>query len=421
VVGTNHKRAPIEARERLWCRPESLPSRLRTVVREGKSIKEAVILSTCNRTEIYTASSQDPTVSEYLTKLLSQWSGLKPADLKQELYSLSGEQAVRHLMDVASGLDSLVVGEEQIQGQVKDAIRVAAQTGTIGRLLSELFHYAHQAATRIREQSGLGVEGASVSSAAISLLQEVARDRPIKSILLIGAGKMISLAAEDLSTFPGVEILVANRTIQRAKELAARFGGKPIGFDEIPAAIQIADAVLTCTSAADRIIRAEDIEAAMTKREGRRLVIVDTAVPRNVDPASSRIPNIRLYNIDDLSPLMKDAQSYRPKILRAEELARREAENFCARLRAYEAVDTLKDLRKVAESIREKELTRALRRLGSVSEREKEIVDLLTRRIVNKLLYEPTARLKEHASNGDGETYETVLRELFAIGKDSEQ
>lgn len=422
VVGTNHKRAPIGVRERLWCSPELLQSRLGTIIHENKSIKEAAILSTCNRTEIYTASSYDPTVSEYLTKLLNEWSGVEPTDLELDLYSLIGEKAVRHLIDVASGLDSLVVGEQQIQSQVRDAIRVAAQAGTLGRFLSELFPYAYRAATIIRNQSGLGVEGVSVSSAAISLLQEVARERPIKSILLIGAGKMISLAAKDLSAFPGIEVSVANRTIERAKELAQRFGGKPLGFDKIPAALQNADAVLTCTSSTDFVLRAEDIEAAMATREGRRLVIIDTAVPRNAEPACGRIPGVQLYNIDDLSPFMKSTQeSCQAKITKAEELARKETQKFYAHLRTYGAVDTVKDLRKFAESIREEELSRALRRLGSISEREKEIVELLTERIVNKLLYGPTTRLKEHASNGDGESFEIVLRELFAIDRDSKQ
>ncbi len=421
AVGTNHKRAPIGVREQLWCRPELLESRLKTIVHESRTIKEAVILSTCNRTEIYTASSQDPALPAFLTKTLSQWSGLKPPDLNRMLYSLSDGQAVLHLIEVASGLDSLIVGEDQIQSQVRDAAKIAAKAGTTSRLLSELFHHAYRAAIGIRKQTRLGVEGVSVSSAAVSLLKELARETPVKSILLIGAGKMISLAADDLSAFPGIEVWVANRTLQRAKDLAQRFQGKSLDFSEIPEIVQKVDAVLACASATDYILRAEDVDNAMAKRGGQRLIIIDTAVPRNVDPTSGRIPNVQLYNIDDLLPLMKNSQSYQAKITKAEELARREAEKFYARLRAYEAVDTLKDLRKIADGIREKELSRALRRLGNMSEREREIVDLLTRRIVNKLLHKPTARLKEHASNGDGEVYENALRELFAIGRDEEQ
>ncbi len=420
MVGTNHKHAPIEVRERLWCPSESLPTRLRNIVSENKNIQEVVILSTCNRTEIYAISSRDPNPSVYLTNMMMSWCDIP--DLKECIYSLSGDEAARHLIMVASGLDSLVLGEEQIRDQVREAARTAARVGTIDRFLSGLFQHAYTAAAEIRNRSGLGPRGSSVSSAAIFVLKDLARESPINLILLVGAGKMISLAAEDLSTFPGIEVWVANRNFQRAKDLAARFRGKPIEFGEIPTALQKTDVVLTCTSSSDYIITAQDLERLMSKRGDRRLIVIDTAVPRNVDPAAERVPGIRLFNIDDLSPFVKNNdQSTQTKITKAEEFAHREAEKFYARMRAYNAADTLKDLRRVAEDIREKELSRALRRLGNVPAREKEIVDLLTQRIVNKLLFEPTTRLKEHASNGDSETYEAVIRELFAISRDREQ
>lgn len=421
-MGTNHKHAPVAIREGLWCSTEKLPARLKATLRETPSLKEVVILSTCNRTEIYAVSPKSKSVHDYLVNTLSEWGGLQVADLEHHLYSLRGEVAVQHLIEVATGLDSLVIGEQQIHSQVRDAINLATQAGTVKRFSSELFHHAYRAATEIRRQSGIEAEGRSVSSAAISLLQDLAQKRPIKTILLVGAGKMISLAAKDLSQFSESEIWVANRTIERAKELACRLGGKPIGFDKIVFALQQADVVLTCTSASDYIIKRQDVKEAMSKRAGAPLILIDTAVPRNIDPTSEQIPDVQLYNIDSLSPFVNGTQeSYQPKIDKAEELARREAENFYAQLRADQAADTLRDLRKLADDIREEELRRALRKLENVSDREKEIVDLLTRRIVNKLLYEPTARLKEHASNGDSKTYETVLRELFAIDRETKK
>lgn len=390
------------------------------MIQGNKNIKEAIILSTCNRTEIYTVSYHDANVAEYVTKIMSDWSGIPLANLKQHLYSLLDEEAVRHLIAVASGLDSLVVGEQQVQDQVREAGKVAGQAGTRGRFLSELFQYAYRAATNIRKQSGVGLERPSASSAAISLLKKVFNGHPISSILLVGAGKMITLAADALSAFPKIEVWVANRTIQRAKQLAERVGGKPVPFDGIRAALQKADAVLTCTSSTDYIIKAEDLDAAMSKRGDRPLVLIDASVPRNIDPSVAKISGVQLYNIDDLAPFMEENQeSYRSKILKARELVREQTEGFYARIRSYDANDALKDLRRLAEEIREEELSRALRRLGDISDREKEIVDILTRRIINKLLYEPTARLKEHASNGDGETYETVIRDLFAIGQET--
>jgi glutamyl-tRNA reductase len=420
AIGVNHKQAPVEIRERLSFPVEDLPNRLRSIIQGNKKISETIILSTCNRTEIYTVSSYDAGIAEYVTKMLSDWSEIPVQKLKQHMHLLVGHEAVRHLIAVTSGLDSLVVGEQQIQDQVKEALRVAGQAGTSGRFLSELFRYAYRAASNIRKQTGLGLKSPSISSAAVSLLKKRSNDHAVGSILLVGAGKMISLAAEDLSSFKNIEVWVGNRTIQRAKKLAERVGGKPLPLDQIRMALQKVDAVLICTSSIDYVIRADDIEAAMSSRRERPIILIDASVPRNIDPCVARIPGVQLYDIDDLAPFIEDNQeSHRSKIVRAEDLVRAEAERFHARIRSYDADETLRDLRRLAEEIRRKELSRALRRLGDVPDREKEIVDILTCRIVNKLLYEPSARLREHASNGDGEAYEALVRDLFAIGQET--
>jgi glutamyl-tRNA reductase len=420
VVGVNHRQARVEIRERLCCPAEKLPSRLHAIIQGNKNIMEAVILSTCNRTEIYTLSSNDASVAEYVTKMMSDWSGIPVAKLKQHSNLLLGEEAVRHLIAVTSGLDSLVVGEQQIQDQVKEASKVAGQAGTSGRFLSELFKYAYRAATNIRKETNVGLERPSVGSAAVSLLKRVSSDHPISSILLVGAGRMISLATEDLAAFSKTEVWVGNRTIQRARKLAERVGGKPLQLEQIQTALQRVDAVLICTSSTGYLIKVEDMEAAMPNRGDRPIILIDASVPRNIDPDVAKIPGIQLYDIDDLAPFVGENQEpYRSKIVKAEELVRVEAKTFHARIRSYDANDTLKDLRRLAEEIREKELSRAMRRLGDISDREKEIVDILTCRIINKLLYEPSARLREHASNGDGEAYEAVIRDLFAIGQET--
>jgi glutamyl-tRNA reductase len=316
----------------------------------------------------------------------------------------------------------LVAGEQQIQDQVRNAAKSAAQARTVGRFLSELFQHAYRAATNIREESEVGLERTSVSSAAISLLKKASIGDPIDSILLVGAGKMSTLAADDLSTFSKTQVWVANRTIERAKQLADRFGGRPLAFDEIPVALQNMHAVLTCTSADGYVLTEEQVKVAMSERAGRQLILIDASVPRNIDLAVARIPGVQLYNIDDLAPFLnKSDLSYRVKVAKAQHLVEVEAKRFYARIRAYDANGTLKDLWRIAEEIREKELAKAVRRLGDVSDRQQEILDILTRRIVNKLLYEPTVRLKEHASTGGGETYEAVIQELFAIDHDSQQ
>jgi len=415
LVGTNHKHSPLEMRERLGCPQESLPKRLQSTLQGNKAIKEVVILSTCNRTEIYAVSTPDSDVSTYLAKSMSDWANVQLTDLKEHLYTLTDEKAAWHLIAVASGLDSLVLGEQQIRGQVKEAAKAAVHAGTIGQFLSEIFSYAYRAGKEVREQSSFGLNGGSVGSAVISLLKKISSTDHISSILLIGAGKVISLAADDLSSLPGIEVWVTNRTAQRARDLAGRLGGKAVPFDQVAAAIERVDAVLTCVSAADYVITTEALEAAMLRRTSKRLVLLDTAVPRNIEPSASKIRGIELHNIDDLAPFLMADASYRKNMSKAEALVDTQTERLWSRVRANEATETLRELRKAAEGIRKDELSRALRKLGELSERDRKIVDLLSKRIVNKLLYQPTEKLKEHASNGDGELFEQVLRELFAI------
>jgi glutamyl-tRNA reductase len=233
---------------------------------------------------------------------------------------------------------------------------------------------------------------------------------------------MISLAAKDLAELPGVEIWVANRTVQRAKELANRIGGRAIGLGDVVDTLGKADVVLTCTSANDYVIGAEELRKLTEKNPEKELIVIDVAVPRNVNPSAKLIPRLKVYDIDDLAPFAEECRrSFQPALEEAERLALEETKNFYAHVRTYDANELLKDLMKAAEDIREKELSRALRKLGDVPTREKTILDVLTRRIVNKLLYEPTLRLKEHATNGDGENYENVVRELFDLGRQSEQ
>ena len=420
LIGTNHKHAPIDIRERLWCRPETLPTRLKSIVQ--RNISEAVILSTCNRTEIYTLSPPDPQVAEDLKMALANWSEIPQTEIERYLYVLTGQEAIHHLICVAAGLDSLAVGEQQIQDQITQALRVANRVGTSGRFLSELFRHADNAANNIRKRSGLQSEQVSVSSAVSVMLRHLSAQQKIRTILLVGAGKMISLAAKDLAGLPGVEVWVANRTMQRAEDLANRIGGRAIGLSEVASALEKVDVVLTCTSAHDYVIETEQLQRVTEKIQPKELIVIDLAVPRNVNPDAKFIPGLKAYDIDDLAPFAEELRkSFQPKLEEAKRLALEETQNFLAHLRAYDANALLRDLRKVAEDIREKELSRALRKLGDVPTREKTILDLLTRRIVNKLLYEPTLRLKEHATNGDGENYENMIRELFDLGRQSEQ
>jgi len=253
------------------------------------------------------------------------------------------------------------------------------------------------------------------------MLKKLANEVTIKKVLLVGAGKMISLAAQDLAGLPGIEIWVANRTTEKAQSLVERIGGKVIALSDVRRALEKVDVVVTCTSASGYVVGIDELREAIEARQGRPLIIIDIAVPRNVDPRAKRVRGLRVYDIDDLAPFGEEqSRSLKPKLEDAERLAFEQARIFSAHERAYETNGLLRDLRMIAEAIREDELSRALRKLGDVPNREKTILELMTRRIVNKLLYEPTLRLKEHASNGDGEQYEAAIRELFDIGRQTE-
>ena len=266
----------------------------------------------------------------------------------------------------------------------------------------------------------LGYADASVASASISLLNKASKDNPIRSMLLLGAGKMIKLAVGGLSSLNLTEIWVMNRTTERAEELAKRVGGYVLPFNKMSESLEKTDAVLICTSSPSYVIKFDDLESAIRKRNGRPIILVDASVPRNVDPSAAMIPGVKLYNIDDLAPFVEtDGKLSKARTEEGRKLIQVEVNDWCAHIEAYNANDTLKNLRKVAEEIREKELSRALRKLGSVSERERAIMDLLTRRIVNKLLYEPTARLKERTGHGDGEAYDEAIRELFGLEQET--
>lgn len=417
LIGTSHKHAPIHIREKLSFSPDTLFGRLRSIRELCTSVEEVVILSTCNRTEIYVVSTDVEASSQWISRNLAEWSHISEPDLTAHLYRLVDEEAVRHLFHVTLGLDSMVVGESQIGAQVRESLKSAKQLGTAGRILSDLFQHALRASGDIRKQTGLATESTSVSQAAISLLKKTTHAIPLRGILLVGAGKMITLATEDLSSLGTRKVLVGNRTIQRAQELANRVGGKSLPLENIPEALIEIDAILSCISVPDYIVKVHDVEAAMRARNGRPLVMVDASVPRSIEPEAGHVSGVQLFNIDDLAPDIQAsrAEALQTKIESASNLIEQEVQNFSSKIRTHDANATLKNLRELAEQIRETELERALRKMGRISEREKIMLDILTRRIVNKLLYEPTARLKEHAGKGEGETYDAVIRELFAI------
>lgn len=411
LVGANHKSAPIWLREKFHCELDQIKYHLKLMT-DGSGIREAVILSTCNRIEVYALTYGNENTRNFLLTMLSDWGRTPTDELARHSYTLFDDAATTHLFAVASGLDSLIIGEQQIQLQVRNAAKIAKEAGASGRVLSELFHSADGSATRVRKEIGLEFDGSSVSSAAVSLL--TTRYPNVNSVLIIGAGKMMTLAADKLKSAEKCEILIANRTSQRAAALARRVSGAPWPYEEIPSALERVDAVLIFTSSNDYVINAGHISSAIQKRPNRELILIDGSVPRNIDPQAAEISGVHLYNIDDLAPFA-EVKIPECKLTEASLTIDAEAAKFFAKLRSYQANDTLRELHQLAEEIRQRELSRAFNRMDNISNRQKEIIDILTRRIINKLLYEPTARLKEHAGNGDGESFDLAIRELFAI------
>ena len=410
LVGISHRVAPVELRERVALdREESgrLAHELAAVA------GEAVCLSTCNRTELYLSGEGLAEAAEQAVKALEERSG---ADLRPVLYRLEDEAAGIHLFRVAAGLDSMVPGEGEILGQVRDAF----ETGAPGPLLDRLFSQAIHAGKKVRTETAIAESPASVSSAAAALAEQVFGDLSGCRVLLVGAGKIGELAARNLVS-RGAEIAaVANRSVDKAQELAAGFGGRAIPLDEISAALARVDVVLTSTSAPGHVLTRADVARALPGRKGRPLFFIDIAVPRDLDPAIHELDGCYLYDIDDLESVVAQSLAGRRREAgRAEEIVLDEAERFRAWQASRDVVPAIASLRALAEEIRESELERARTRLERLSEAERRAVEAVTSRIVDKLLHVPTVKMKEAAAGADGAVYADALRHLFGLGDDA--
>jgi glutamyl-tRNA reductase len=408
LVGISHRVAPVEVRELLALSPE----RSSEVARELAGDAEAVCLSTCNRTELYVSAPEAEDAEARALALLAEASGLSADRLHGVLYRLRDEAAALHLFRVAGGLDSMVPGEGEILGQV----RAAYEAGAAGPFLDRLFRQALHAGKKVRAQTAIGENPASVSSAAAALVEQVFGDLSACRILLVGAGKTGELAARNLVSRGARIALVANRSEDRAAELAARFGGEPIALDGIVDALAGADVVVSSTSASGFVLRREEVERVLPARKGRPLFLIDIAVPRDLDPAIHELDGCYLYDIDDLqSVVVESLAGRRQEAARAEAIVAEEAERFREWQAALDVVPAIASLRARAESIRAAELERARARLARLTEAERAAVESMTAQIVNKLLHLPTVRMKEAAAGADGATYAETVRHLFGL------
>jgi glutamyl-tRNA reductase len=400
LVGISHHRAPIELRERAALdskRAAELAGRL-----SGEH-GEAVCLSTCNRTELYLADeSAEEAERKAEAALLALESELGPA-----LYRLRDEAAALHLFRVAAGLDSMVPGEGEILGQV----RGAHEAGAAGPILDRLFRQAVHAGKKARSETAIGESPASVSSAAAALAEQVFGDLRGRSILVVGAGKVGELAVRNLVTRGATIAFVANRTVDRAAELAHRFGGEPIPLDRVDRELERADVVLSSTSAGGWILTQEQVARALPARKGRPLFLIDLAVPRDLDPAIHQLEGCYLYNIDDLEAVVAETLAGRRKEAeRAETIVADEADRFREWQASLDVVPAITSLRARAEQIRATELSRA-----KLNDSERRAAESVTAAVLNKLLHLPTIRMKEAAAAADGVIYAEAVRHLFGL------
>lgn len=413
-LGVNHKSAPLEIREKLAIPDHQLEGALLEMTKYH-SISEGSLLSTCNRLEIYCISSQEGK-QEVLT-FLQELKGITIEDFAPHLYSYQDEAAVRHLFYVASGMDSLIVGEPQILGQIKDAFEASAKAGGIGPVLHRLFQSAIEVGKGVRTETSIGENPTSVGEAAASLARQMFGSLEEKMVLLVGAGKMSHQAARALAKEGGrVKLQILNRSHEKAIEMAQELGGEAVPFVELPQALLYADMVITSTSAPHVILTASDLRQIMRKRRDHPIFLIDIAVPRDIDPEAKGIQNLFLYDLDDLQQVVEEANRAREREMeRASSMVEKEVRRFFHWYGSLRAVPLIKALTERAEEMRRREVEKVLSRFSGLSSKDRDLIEAMSHSIVNKILHRPLVTLKEYANHPMGVRYLDLARGLFGL------
>jgi glutamyl-tRNA reductase len=414
ALGVSHKTAPLVLRERLSL-PEGRAAHVLAELVAHVEIREAVAISTCNRTELYLLAADVVEAESLALSALARQAGIRPTELVGHLYALRGLDAVRHLFGVASGLESMILGEAEIQGQVKRAYELALVEGVTGPLTNRLFRDALGAGKRVRTETAVGRSRVSIASVAVELARSVLGDLAARRTLVVGAGANGELTAQAL-TAAGVDtVWVANRRYDRAIGLAERFSGQAVRFDELPSELVHADIVVSSTGSPHTILGRDELAVVMEEREGRRLLLIDIAVPRDIDAGARDLPGVTLYDMDDLQREVAGNRSGREaEAARARRVVEEEVDRFGAWLSSLDVVPTVAALRERGEEIVERVLAENEPRWESLSEADRERIGTVARAVVRRLLHEPTLRLKR-AGDGDGAAHVQALRELFGL------
>lgn len=415
AAGVNHRTAPIEVRERMSFSPRELSSALHEL-RQRPAVAEAAILSTCNRAELYAASPEPEAAVAEIARFLGEFHQLEPTALDPHLYHHVDEEAARHLFRVAAGLDSMILGEGQILGQVKNAFQQAVDAGTTRSFLNELFQRSLYIGKRARTETGIHRGAVSISSAAVDLARNVFGELRGRQALVIGAGEMSEQTLKHLVDQGVASVVVANRTYQRAVELAERYHGEAVTFEGWNQHLRSADIIVSSSAAPHPIVTVELLREHLAARRGRPLFIVDIAVPRDVEAAVADLPNVYLFDIDDLGSVAERYRQEREReVVKVEALVETEISRFVSWLDSRGALPLVVELRERVEAVRDAELERWLKRLPDLEPGEQEIVRQMMRSFSNKVLHGPLTQIREQAGREGESEYADWVRRLFHL------
>lgn len=409
TLGINHKTAPLKLRERLAFTPQSLPEALSSLKRLSH-VEEASILSTCNRTELYCVTSSD--IDQEIIHWFSQFHGLEIDQIKEHLYLYKHEETIRHAMEVASGLDSMVLGEPQIAGQMKDAYALANENGTIGQLLGKLFQRAFAVSKQVRTDTDIGSSPVSVAFAAVSLAKQIFGDLKQTTVLLVGAGETIELATQHLHSQGVGNIIIANRSVERAQSLADKFNGQAISLQHIGEHLYRSDIVISSTASPLPIIGKGTVERALKQRKHQPIFMVDLAVPRDIEPEVSELDDIYLYSVDDLQSVIEANMENRQQAAQqANEIIDVQVQHFLEWQRSLGSVDIIAQIRQNTQDITNDVLSKAKKQLAA-GQRAEEVLDFLAHTLTNKFLHQPSTKLRQ-ASQEDRDDILNIAQDLF--------
>lgn len=415
LLGLNHKTAPVEIREKLSFSEEQVGEFLKAL-QENPGINEVMVFSTCNRVEVLITADDERMAAETAKMFLSEYKHIPVRDFENLLYIHTGDAGVEHLFKVASSLDSMIVGEPQILGQIKKAYQTATSQKTSGVILNRLLHKTFSVAKRVRTETGIGDNAVSISFAAVELGRKIFGSLEEKKVLLIGAGDMAELAVENLINYRAGNIYVANRTFSRGVELANRFKGQAVRMEEIDEYLQSIDIVISSTDSPGFIITRDQIKEVLRERKNRPLFFIDIAVPRDIDPEINRMANSYVYDIDDLQGVIDQNIEDRNKAaVKAERIIEEAVIQFKRWRERLEAVPTIVALRSKLDHIARAEMEKSLQSMQHLSQEDREAISRMTEALISKILHDPTVFLKEKGHHGKNSNYIDIARKLFKL------